>query len=274
MTLLGVSTGNDPANIIQFEKWLGRRIDFSSVFVGSASWKDFDNGVSWEIQQFNKLQNGLVMSIPLIPAEGTLVEASKGIYNRHYVSAANVIANLRHDSNLYVRTGWEQNGNWMKWVAQGREGLFIDAFRHFYSCFKEVSSRFRIVWCPNIGQNNPVTTYPGDDVVDVIGLDFYHLPQYGDPKEAVAAWNYMVTREFGLQWHLEFSRTHAKVMAYPEWGVQSDHFDAYIFSMAEWCLTSNVEFQAYWESNSDYPGALSGGQYPSTGKAFKAAFGI
>ena len=122
------------------------------------------------------------------------------------------------------------------------------------------------------GSTTPALSYPGDDVVDVIGLDAYHQPQW-DPNGAVEAWTYMVTRRYGLQWHLEFARTHRKPMAYPEWGVRTDGFDTYIEHMAEWFRTSGVLFQTYWDSDSSYPGALSGGQYPATGAAFRAAFG-
>ena len=271
-TLLGIYAGSDPKNVTEFEAWLGRKVDFYSVHTSEASWAEFDSGVPYQRDQFADLPRMMIWSVPLIPAGATLPEAARGGYNTHYTRAAATIAAGRSEPVIYVRTGWEHNGDWMKWAAKGQEAAFIAAFQQFTACFRAVSPRFRLVWCPVIGQNDPALTYPGDRHVDVIGLDVYHNPQW-DPKEPKAAWVYMVTRPYGLQWHLEFSRTHAKPMAYPEWGVSSDGFGSYIANMAEWFRMSGVLYQAYWESNADYRGMMGSGQYPSTAAAFRRAFG-
>ena len=271
MTYLGVFAGGEPAGVTQFETWLGRKVDFCSVFTGEASWQDFDDSPPYQLSHFAGLGRALALSVPLIPAGATLTDAAAGHYNAHYRRAAAAVVAARPEPVIYVRTGWEQNGDWMKWAAHGKERAFNEAFRQFATCFRAASDRVRLVWCPCVGQHDPALSYPGDDVVDVIAIDAYHQPQW-DPKGPIEAWSYMVTRRYGLQWHLEFARAHRKPTAFPEWGVSTDGFGSYIEHMAEWFRAGNVLFQTYWDSNSSYPGQLSGGQYPRTGAAFRAAF--
>ena len=272
MTLLGVYVGNDPQKVLAFEAWLGRSVDFCSVYIGEASWDDFTGSVSYALARFADLPRPIIWSVPLIPKVASLTHAASGSYDQYYRNAAATIARARSDSPIYVRTGWEQNGSWMPWAAKGREAIFIGAFRQFATCFRDVSDRFRLVWCPNIGQNDPSLSYPGDDVVDVVGMDVYHFPQR-EPNRPDDAWRFMVTRAFGLQWHLEFASAHRKPMAYPEWGVSSEGFGPYIQKMSDWFRAGSVLYQAYWDSNADYPGELSNDQNTETGHAFRNAFG-
>jgi beta-mannanase len=273
MALLGVHNGNDPKAVLHFEDWLGRRIDFHSQFLNEDSWDAFDRSVDWALGHYPDLPRPIVWSVPLIAKDANLGEAAHGTYNRHYRIAAQKIEATRSEPILYVRTGWEFNGNWMKWSSGGREANFIAAFRNLSACFRTQSDRFAIVWCPNIGQRDPAPSYPGDEYVDVIGLDFYYQPRWDPAGSAEDIWTYMVTRPFGLQWHLEFSRKHNKPIAFPEWGVCADHLGPYIARAAAWFAASDVIYHSYWDSNADYPGRLSDGSYPETGAAFKKAFG-
>ena len=47
---------------------------------------------------------------------------------------------------LYVRTGWEFNGDWFPWTAHGKAKEFAGAFQRFVMVFRSVSPRFRIEW--------------------------------------------------------------------------------------------------------------------------------
>lgn len=67
---------------------------------------------------------------------------------------------------------------------------------------------------------NPVDAYPGDEYVDVIGMDFYYNIQW-NPADSRLAWDEMVNAPFGLKWLEEFAAAHNKPTAYPEWGVNS-----------------------------------------------------
>ena len=272
--MLGVFTGSDASGLGRFEEWLGRKVDFCTVFTGEASDQDFLSSPLFEVDRFQR--RPVIWSIPLIYKGADLKIAARGDYDHLYRSVAYAIMLSETPSlvrpRVMVRTGWEQNGSWMTWTAVGKEAAFVSAFRRFVKVFRDVSSRFQFVWCPNIGQSNPSMTYPGDAYVDVIGLDVYHQPEW-DPRSPTLAWAYMVTRPFGLQWHLEFARSRKKPLAFPEWGVSSDGFESYVINMARWIKSSELLFHSYWESNAEYPGALSGGQHRDTGEAFRQQFG-
>lgn len=230
--------------------------------------------MSWIADLFAGFAKPAVWSVPLIWAGATLADAAGGQCDSRWRAAARILSRHRPDQAIvYVRTGWEQNGTWMKWAARNHERQFNDAFRRFVAVFRSVSIRFRFIWCPNIDQQDPSPTFPGVDFVDLIGLDFYHFPKW-DPIEPLASWTHMVTRPYGLQWHLDFARRQKKPVVYPEWGVCSDNFGAYIDLMAEWCRSSDIFFHSYWDSNAAYPGQLTSGQYAATAVAFRSAFGL
>jgi hypothetical protein len=272
MSLLGVHNGNSVEEVCQFESWLGRHVDFHSQHTGEASWDDFDGSIDYVLGIYRTFDRPMLWSIPLIPGGASLFEASIGNYNSHYTTAARKVASSRTERIIYVRTGWEFNGNWMKWASKDKETLYINAFRHFATCFRKTSTRFRLVWCPASGQADPLPSYPGTEFVDVVGLDFYHQPRW-DPKDADDAWHHSVTRPFGLQWHLQFSRQEGKPLAYPEWGVCSNNFGQYVRNAAAWFSAAQVAYHSYWNSNADYAGRLSNNQYPETSNSFRSVFG-
>jgi hypothetical protein len=56
----------------------------------------------------------------------------------------------------------------------------------------------KIVWNPNLGQNDPRPYYPGDDLVDIIGIDVFFTKQFAATLdgclERCASW-----RELGVR---------------------------------------------------------------------------
>lgn len=119
---------------------------------------------------------------------------------------------------------------------------------------------------------NPVDAYPGDEYVDVIGMDFYYNIQW-NPADSRLAWDEMVNAPFGLKWLEEFAAAHNKPTAYPEWGVNSDGAGPYIESAAKWFSNHNVLYQRLWNSDSQFRGKLSDGQFPNAADAYLTAFG-
>jgi hypothetical protein len=276
--LVGVYVGNDASAVGTFETWLGKPVDGVLGYTGAADWADWDGSVGWAKGVWNPIDRVVFWSVPLIPAGATLEAAANGDYDDHYTGAAEKLATFRpDDAVLHVRTGWEHNGNWFPWAAAGKETAFVGAFRRFVDCFRAVSPRFRIEWNANIGNNassvaNPETTYPGDEYVDIIGMDFYWNTQW-DPEDPIEAWESMRDRPWGLQWHQDFAAAHGKQTSYSEWGVMSNDAGPYITKASEWFDAHDVVFHTYWDSNSDFSGKLSGGQYPDAAQAYKAAFG-
>jgi len=190
---LVVYVGNDPADLTCFERWAKRSVDGVQIHTGAADWNDWTNSIGWLIGRWQPVGRTVYWSIPLIPKGATLAEAALGAYDAMYREAAEKLEKASGKGPIQVRTGWEFNGNWMIWAAAGKEADFVGAFRRFVAAFRTVSPRFVFEWAPNIGDHgmDPSKAYPGDDVVDTIGVDFYYrVAEAG--QDAEAAWRRMV----------------------------------------------------------------------------------
>ena len=272
MTLLSIHSSNNPIEIGGFEKWLGRPVDLISQHTGESSLQDFTNSPGYFARAVvDASQRPAIWSVPLVWAGTTLSQVASGVGDDAFRAVAKVIATNRpKDRIIYLRTGWEFNGNWMKWASRGQEKQFVIAFQRFATVFRRSSHRFRVIWCPNIGQQDPELSYPGNDFVDVIGMDFYHQPW--DPQSPLTAWQFMRSRSYGLDWLTEFAARQQKPLCIPEWGVRSDGLMLYVSAVAHWCNENKVLFHSYWDSDAAYPGRLSEDRNPGTGAAFRAAF--
>ncbi|WP_176559861.1 glycosyl hydrolase [Teichococcus rhizosphaerae] len=274
MTALGVYVGNDPSMLNKFSGWLGDTPDYVHGVVGYSNWKDYTSSANWQVNLWKPTGVDIQWSIPLISREGNLGTAASGAYNQYYKSVAEtLLKGTPGDGPIMVRTGWEANGDWFFWNAIGKEEAFKGAFRQMSSTFKEVSDRFQFEW--NINHANggidPASIYPGDEYVDVIGMDFYYKPEY-QGNDPVAAFNRIVNEKYGLQWLENFAKQHNKPTAYSEWGVKGDNAGPFVQLAKEWFEKHNPVLQSYWDSDAAYPGKLSDGSDPRTGAAFKEAF--
>lgn len=268
--------GNNPSDVEVAEKWLGRDVDALQMHVGFQSWSDLVGCQSWLASLFKGSHADLMWSVPLIPLGSTLAASAAGAYDSKYLQLANqFVANSAGDGQIYIRLGWEFNGDgWFPWSAVGKEQDYVKAYQNFVDIFRSVSDKFVFEWTPNVGDvgMNSENAYPGDDYVDVIGMDFYYNTQW-DSKNPLTAWNYFVNEAFGLQWHQDFAAAHGKPTAYAEWGVNSDGAGPFIELAAKWFKDHNVLYQNYWESNAAFAGLLEGGQYPNAAAMYKAIFG-
>lgn len=276
MSIFGVYVGNSPSAVNDFETWMDRPVDAILAYVGRNNWADFTGSASWAVKLWANIDRPVLWSVPLIVNNSSLESAARGDYDAYFREVAQSLAASRpQDPVIYVRTGWEFNGQWFPWKAAGKEEAYIGAYRQFVDAFRSVSDRFRFDWSPNIGDlgMDPAAAYPGDAYVDVISLDFYHNTAY-DPRDPATAWNHQVNRPYGLRWHQEFAAAHGKPTAYSEWGVSTNDAAPYVRAAADWFAAHDVLYHAYWDSTADYPGKLSNGRNPDTGAVFREEFGV
>ncbi|MFC3124609.1 glycoside hydrolase family 26 protein [Pseudoroseomonas globiformis] len=273
-TPLSTYAANDPALVGKFENWLGCRVDFLMVFTDQASWEGI-GWPSWFINQFKALNKPTLWSVAMIPRGSSLKEAATGKYNRYYVSAAKLLAQTKPfpDGTIPIRIGWEMNGDWFPWAAQGKEADFVATFRHIVDSYRSVSDKFRFEWNVNYGQRMDVMkAYPGDNYVDILGMDFYWKPQY-EGNDPVSAFEKMRDHRVGLRWLEEMAKQKGKPTAYSEWGVQGNNAAPFIKLVRDWIAQHpNVLYTNYWNHDADYAGTLSSGRWPASEAAFKQAF--
>jgi beta-mannanase len=104
--------------------------------------------------------------------------------------------------------------------------------------------------------------YPGNDVVDIVGVDFYDMwPAY--PNQAAWSADYMRTQNGGprgLGAWLAFARAHGKPLSVPEWGTtparsggSGDH-PAYIQAMHDFFTehAAEIGYETYFNIHSGF----------------------
>ena len=260
------SGGFDPTTAEAYDKWLGKSTAYNVDFITNSNY-------SWDVAQWAPLRtaqpaSNLLLSVSIDDMAGTI----EGSYDSIYKSMANAIATSY--PNAIIRIGWEMNGSWYAWSAANKVSTYIEAYNHIASFFRTRSSGFMLEWCPNNGVSASMDcaqAYPGDAYVDCIGMDTYMDYRYGTQTSA-ARWGYLVSNTRGLQWQVSFAEQHGKKLSMPEWGVNADD-PLFIENMHTWLVTNNYHHASYWDSNSNFKGQLSLGQYPNAAAAFKSLFG-
>ncbi|MFK5598215.1 Ig-like domain-containing protein [Methylobacterium sp. HMF5984] len=274
MTQTGVYVGNDPADFASYSKWVGGTPGNVLTYLNNDSWKAFDSSIGWATSLWRNTATPSIWSVPLTVWGTSLEQVATGDFNDHFLKAAQALAQTKasSDGNIYVRVGWEFNGSWMPWAANGHEAAFIKSFQNLVDTFRSVSDKFKFVWdTTNDGGNmNPEKAYPGDKYVDVIGTDVYYSTQW-DGTDAAKGFKGEVTRTYGLQWQQDFAAAHGKATAISEWGVASDNAAPYVQAMTKWMTDHNMVYENYWDSNADYSGKLSTGANATAGAAYKSA---
>jgi hypothetical protein len=260
------------SNVQAFEGWLGRKGLLALDYMPGDSWSNMAATAKWlpgYWWQGNPHRN-VVWSIALAVSGTSLAQVASGAADETFQTVAGLIA--RGQPKAIIRIGWEANGDWFAWsAANGQQANYISAFRHVVDIFRKASPDFLIDWCVNIGAVNVPADqiYPGDQYVDIVGMDIYDKDALSqiNPK---AAWQKYLTGSYGLTWHREFAAKHHKPMSYPEWGMGDRGDNPYfVTSMADWMANNNVVYNIYWNTNASYPGMISTGQYPQAAKEFR-----
>lgn len=272
-----------PANLASsfthFQTWLGAPLGQVSAYANGTSWSNLLSNAT--------LYAALGASWPInwslaYPSDGTatLAQIAAGTWDANFITLARTMLGARpNDTRIPVRIFWEFQFTF-PWYAVGNEAVYIAAFQRVTQLFLGVSKKFRFIWCPNITVNvnganyNPALAYPGDEFVDVIGMDFYYDPVW-DGTDPVAAWNSKVTSQYGLNWLVGFASGCGKPIGIPEWGIGADHFGPYVDGMAAWVQANNVAYHNYFNGNNGtgFNDILDSNQYPATGAEFIAKFG-
>jgi Glycosyl hydrolase family 26 len=202
--------------------------------------------------------------------------AANGEYDGLYLRTVEQL--LPYAKTIYaVRIDSEFNGSWSasspfsRWSTVSPR-VWKAGFRNLAASVRRLLPNAKIIWNPNIGQNDPFPYYPGDDLVDLIGPDLYCNPAYFSSSKV--CWNNFLNgaRGASLNTVAAFAGQRHKPIVIPEW---ADMFgDGYMISkMRDWMDSHNVVAQSYWDSGD----ALAKSAYlpalPENRKAYIAAFG-
>jgi hypothetical protein len=275
--------GGDPGEIQSFERWVGSEVTHAGAFLSRRSWAAFH-----EVGFLDRWRNSgytLSLGVPMLTTNdgGTLRQGAQGAYDQHFKQlAADLVA--RGQGNAIIRLGWEFNGDWYPWKAEADPASFAAYWRRIHQAMRSVpgAQGLRFDWNPAIGPKRvPEGAYPGDQFVDIIGMDVYdrnYTAQLADPAKR---WQDMVNQSFGLAWQRDFAAAHKKPLSFPEWGTSDRHQGGgaqdnpfFVRSMNEWIRANNVEYHNYFEFDApDEQGSrLMDGQNPHSASLFQQLF--
>ena len=137
-------------------------------------------------------------------------------------------------------------------------------------------SHFVFDWTVNAGYEDiPFSDYyPGNSVVDVIGIDAYDSLVTGQQVAPGRTRWHLLSHEPGGIWDLvAFAKSHKKPLSFPEWGEVSPPSGGgddpvYVRQMARLFKKDHVVFESYFDEN--VGGTLRLGQVPKSLHAYQA----
>ncbi|MFD0430285.1 glycoside hydrolase family 26 protein [Streptomyces zhihengii] len=168
--------------------------------------------------------------LPDVAVAELLRAGARGQYDHHYRTLATRLVDAGVPDTVIV-LGWEMNGT----TYTHRCGPDPRAWKAYWNSIVTTmrsvpGQKFRFDFAPNRGLDAVPWTecYPGDDVVDIIGMDSYDQP----PGES---FDDQVNAPYGLQKHVDFAAEHDKAISYPEWGLfRNGDNPEYMRRMLEW----------------------------------------
>lgn len=264
--------------VAAYEKWLGRPLDVVLDFLEMQTWKGMVDEAGWASSCWRDAgRKHLIVSVPMLVGEGkpTLAQGAGGAYDQHFTALGHKLIENSYAASV-IRIGWEFNGGWYPWTARGNAPDFKAYWRRIAHAMRSVpGARFRFDWTATTVDGPTVDAYPGDDVVDIIGLDIYNQswPRIEDPAER---WKYLLNHEAGLTWHRNFAQAHGKPRSFPEWGTGTrpdghggGDDPVYIRNMLAWMREGGpIDYACYWNYRApDYDAKVTDGHLPEAAKA-------
>ena len=212
-----------------WEGYRNRANDVYNEFAGRTSWADVLRNVSnYLTRTYGNKPGKLTIGFPMLTndSRGQWAQCISGRFN----SNLRAVAQALKDGGLgtaVLRLGWEANGSGYPWNILGQVEPYKACFRHEVQVLKSVAPGLLIDWDMKKGTEGNVgiqTLYPGDQYVDIIGVNYYdNYPR----MNTQAAWDSFYNSTYlggpkGLGTWIAFARSHGKKLSVPEWAVWHD----------------------------------------------------
>ena len=178
-----------------------------------------------------------------------------GQWDKTLISVFQAWANAGYKT-LYIRPGWEMNGSWYPWsVTSGNVADYVAAFQHIYTLAKGfTAAKITVVWNPSaiLTKSGLAYTsfYPGNNYVDVIGVDIYGVPLAADsaPSAVSTGPTYLT-----LQTAMAFAKQSGKPFSMPEAGGTNANFPINLAKVISATTGVNFDYIGIWDaSNMDW----------------------
>ncbi|WP_330304701.1 MULTISPECIES: glycosyl hydrolase [unclassified Streptomyces] len=272
-----------PSGIARMEElsnWLGgAELRVGHTYLPGDRWSNIEGApgfldawADWREEQDDRM---LVLNVPMLErneehvsdAEVSLLlrEGAAGLFDHHFRALAERLVELKAQDTVIV-LGWEMNGI----TYTHRCGPDPEAWKKYWNRIVTTmravpGQKFRFDFAPNRGKDAIPWTqcYPGDDTVDIVGMDSYDQP-------TGLSFDEQVKEPFGLQQQVDFAKSHGKPISYPEWGLFRNGDNAvYMKRMLAWM----DEHKPLYNSLTDYcpHGVWQCGQNPKASEVYREA---
>lgn len=257
---------------------IGRRIGVpfrcASIYNNVATWEDWtdpwfldhpDPDYGWAAWvRADPQARRMVIGQSMIPTQGMPADwrrrGASGAYDRHIRALGRNLVRAGLGRSV-IRLGYEANGDWNA-DHVGRTDADFAHWRAYWARFARVltsvpGARFTLDWNLNSAYRDiPLEKiYPGDRVVDVIGIDVYDSAGPPLPAPGPARWNAIISQPGGLSEILAFARRHGKPISLPEWGLISARHKGggdnpvFVAAIAALVRNNRVAYQSYFNND-------------------------
>jgi hypothetical protein len=264
--------------VLAFENYRGTKCDYYHIYTSRGTWDGLDNPSFLSDGSYpTSLPGQLLISTETFPdpqdARTPYSECASGLYNSHFTTLGNNLINQsagRWKSSV-LRPDWEFNGQFMPWGGNTYAGDHPVPASDYVKCFDNYSRTVKaadpyvvIDWTMNghstpgsVFGGNAFNTYPGDNFVDVVGIDYYD--QYATntypPMNSAVAWNASYNdpsqpaEQLGKL--VTFAGSHRKLFSVGEWGTSTKDLsvgggdDPYYIQQMFNTFNSNKDILAY-----------------------------
>lgn len=267
------------ARIAQLSEWLdGAELRVGHTYLPGDRWSNIEGPPGfldvWADWKREKDDRMLVLNVPMMERneEGVsddevrelLGQGADGEFDHHYRALAERLVALDVPETVIV-LGWEMNGI----TYTHRCGPDPEAWKKYWnrivSTMRSVPGQeFKFDFTPTRGKDALPWTqcYPGDDSVDILGMDSYDQP-------TGLSFDEQVKEPYGLQAHVDFAKAHGKPISYPEWGLFRNGDNAeYMRRMLAWM----DEHRPLYNTVTDYcpHGVWQCGQNPQASAVYRS----
>jgi hypothetical protein len=252
-----------------FGAWRGAPTDVVVTWPARQSWEEMTDP-HWMYDAWKDTPQTKVFGLPPFPENqgASLGSCASGAYDSQWRRFATNIKAAGLAEVSIIRLGWEFNGDWYEWKATD-PSQFAACWRAIHDVVESIAPGLRWDWNVNRGTSaigiDPRDAWPGDDYVDIVGIDSYD----GYPPATDAeGWATHLDGPYGLNFWVDFAKTHRKLVSVPEWGVypgtawagnnggDNPYYISRMFAFFR-SLGGRLAYEAYFnEPASYYAGAL------------------
>ncbi|MER6410846.1 glycoside hydrolase family 26 protein [Streptomyces humidus] len=233
------------ARIAELSEWLGgSKLRVGHTYLPGDRWHNIegppgflDVWADWRLEKDDRM---LVLNVPMMErneedvsdaeVRGLLQQGAAGEFDHHFRALAERLVALKVPDTVIV-LGWEMNGVTYTHRCGPDPQAWKTYWRRIVSTMRSVpGQRFRFDFTPTRGKDAVPWTecYPGDDTVDIVGMDSYDQP-------TGLSFDEQVKEPYGLQAQVDFAKAHGKPISYPEWGLFRNGDNAeYMRRMIAW----------------------------------------